>query len=272
MKMSIKKAALIIATAILPFTGCKKAAETTGLSSDDQTAALDQAQLEKTSNDVENISDNAGTTGTVNMRLAPSELGSCAVITFDTSSGTHTITIDFGTGCTDIYGNTRAGKIIISFSGHYRDSGSTHTITYSNYYFNGNKLNGSKSVTNIGSYTFSVIVNDSLTLTDGSVISWTGNRTRVWTNGYSTATIWDDEYNIYGTTTVSRSSTGKSTTFVVSSSTPLHVATICKWVESGIITATRSTGGSYSIDYGSTGCDNDATLTVGGKTYSIKLR
>jgi len=278
MKMSIKTGTLLIAIALISFVACKKSAE--NLSSDDTTAAADNAQIEKASNDAENSADVAATAGTgANLRVAPTGLGTCATITNDTVSVPHVLTIDFGPvdclGTDYIY---RRGQIIVTYTGKYKDAGSSHTISYNKYYYNDNQLKGYKTVTNMGmnssgNYFYNIDVHDSLVIdsTAGTVISWSGSRTRTWTAGYNTATKWDDEYDIFGTTTVTRAG-GKSVTFTVSSASPLHVAAICPWVESGSVTATRSAGGTYTIDYGTGTCDRLATLTVGGKTYNITLR
>lgn len=276
--MNIRTGMILTATALISFTACKKNTDT--LNSDDATAVMDQAQIERASNDAENIADaGAMAGGGANLRVAPVGLGSCATVTNDTTATPHVLTIDFGpTDCLGDDGVYRRGRIIVTYSGRYRDSGSTHIISYDHYYYDDNQVKGYKTVTNMGmngsgQYYYTIDVHDSLVIdsTAGTIISWDGSRTRTWTNGYSTPRRWDDEYDIYGTTTVTRPG-GRSVTFSVSSSTPLHIAADCRWIESGQLTATRASGDTYTIDYGTGSCDRLATITVGGRTHSITLR
>lgn len=93
----------------------------------------------------------------------------CATITFDTAASPKTLTIDFGTtDCLCGDGNYRRGKILVSWTGPYRDSGSVRTITFDQYFVNYNQLQGTKTVTNNGTNgsghpTFTVTVNGSVT-------------------------------------------------------------------------------------------------------------
>ena len=64
---------------------------------------------------------------------------SCPVITVThPSSGVwpKTVTIDYGSGCTGFYDNTRSGRIIIEVTGPRPVVGSMRRVTFDNYYFN----------------------------------------------------------------------------------------------------------------------------------------
>ncbi len=65
-------------------------------------------------------------------------------------SGRRSITIDYGTGCTGFYDNTRSGKIIINVTGPGGKMGSKRTVTFDDYYFNGIKVEGTKLFENLG--------------------------------------------------------------------------------------------------------------------------
>jgi hypothetical protein len=279
-KSILKTGALTVATFALVLVACNKKSSTTTttnttttLTSDDNGGyASDAAKLESASNDVVSIADAAATGGNSNLR----ETSTCATVSFDTlTSGAHSITIDFGTGCTGLDGKTRKGKIIVTFNGRYKDSASSHTITYNNYYVNSVQLTGSKTVTNqgrnsSGQYWYTVTVNDSLIFASDSIASWTGSRTRTWLAGYSTPSRLDDEYTIGGTTTVRRAN-GHTFTFTIT--TPLQVALSCPYIEAGVVNITSSTfTGTRTLDYGSGACDNNATLTIGSRSYPITLR
>ena len=180
--------------------------------------------------------------------------------------------------CSDM--RNRKGQLIVTYTGHYKDSNSTHTITTSNYFVDDYQVIFHKTVTNKGTNAsgqvwYTVTVNDSVVLAADSIISWTGNRTRTWLAGYSTADRSDDVYAIGGTTTLTRAN-GHVFTCTISSAAPLKIALACRWIESGILTVSSSTfaGGDRTLDYsyGGGGCDDKALLTIGSHTYVITLR
>jgi hypothetical protein len=45
----------------------------------------------------------------------------------------------------------------------------------------------------------------------------------------------------------------------------------CYWFESGKVDVMPTGRLTRSLDYGSSGCDNKATVTIGGNTYNIAL-
>ncbi len=276
----LKTRVFVLGAFMLLFAACKpKPVETTVLTSNDDNGgyASDAAKLDRNSNEAMSVADDAAITGGANLRIT----STYPVITNDTSATPHVLTIDFGpTPHTCLDGRTRQGEIICTYTGHYKDSASTHTLTYSNYYIDGLKMTGSKTVTNMGTNIYgqvwyNVVVNDSLYLTTDSVVSWTGNRTRTWLSGYSTASRIDDEYLIGGTTVLKRAN-GHIFTYAISTSSPLKVKLSCPFIESGVVTISSSsfTSGDRTLDYGygGGGCDALALLTIGSHTYIITLR
>jgi hypothetical protein len=275
MYISNKLTTVIIAVgtaSLLLFTACRKLKDT-----EDTGFGTDHATLEKTFSDVQSIADMASTDGGLaNYKLAPTLLGGCATVTKDTISSPHLMTIDFGaTNCLGADGNYRRGKIIVTYTGHYKDPGSSHTITFDNDFVNDNEVRGAKTVTNTGVNSsgqpqFSINVNGSVLLSGGNgTISWISSRTRTWISGYTTGDWKDDVYEISGTGTITRVS---GRTFDINITTPLHVALDCKWIESGIVQITPQGGNIRTLDYGNGTCDAQANLTVNGKTYSVSLR
>lgn len=275
MYISNKLTTVIIAVStvsLVMFTACRKQKDT-----EDTGYGTDHAALEKTFSDVQSITDQAGTDGGLSTyKMLPTLLGSCAVVTKDTVSNPHVATIDFGaTNCLSADGKYRRGKIIVTYTGRYRDVGSMHTITFDNYFVNDNEVKGTKTVTNTGTNSsgqpvFNINVNGSIVLSNGNgTLSWTSTRTRTWITGYNSGDWKDDVYEITGSGTVTRAS-GK--TFDMAIITPLHIALDCKWIQSGVVQITPQGGNVRSLDYGNGTCDDQADLTVNGKTYSISLR
>lgn len=275
----MKTAALIMVASVITFTSCKRNNnnQTDVLTSTDDNGgyASDAAKLESHNNDVISITDVAATTGSSGLRTT----STCAIVTFDTSGSAHTMTVDFGTtGCTGADGKTRIGKLIVAYTGHYKDSASSHTITGINYKVNGLDLRVHKTVTNMGrntsgNYYYAVTVNDSIVYASDSIASWTGSRNRTWITGYSTSPRADDSYEITGNTVVTRAN-GHIFTFSITS--PLKIAYGCDYIETGIVTisSTSFTLGTRTLDYsyGGGGCDNQALLSIGSHNYVITLR
>ena len=261
---------------------CHKTAATT----EDVGYASEQAVADKTLNDVSSISDQAATLtsgSSMNYRTASTTLGGCATVTKDsTVSGgvtTYTIIIDFGTtDCLGLDGRYRRGQIIVTHTGHYAYSGSIRTITFNNFYQNDNKVEGSKTVQNMGHNSlgqpyFDVTINSTITMVTGAVklANWT--RVRTWTAGYTNDSDRSgDVYSITGTGTLTRAN-GTVVNCNIPVATPLIVAHSCKWIEAGTIVYTLPDGKTRILNYGNTpSCDDMATDTLpNGTTRNITL-
>ncbi|MEO6316409.1 MAG: hypothetical protein ABIU63_05275 [Chitinophagaceae bacterium] len=280
-KISIFIAASVISSSLL-FTSCKKDA-----SKDSDVESAENSSLAEASfDDVATISDQAALGGSVNMRVAgdasasreEGSLGSgCASVTFDTVTVPHLITIDFGAAncvCND--GRTRRGKILVGYSGRYKDAGTVINISFNNYFVNDNQLTGTKKITNqglnaAGNLVYKIEVDGSVVKANGAgTITWVSTRQREWTAGASTPLVLsDDAYSITGTATGTNAS-GKSYSFTITS--PIVRKMSCHYIESGVIDITPEGKPTRTLDYGSTGCDANATVTILGYSFPITLR
>ena len=284
-KMKTKKVltyVMIFSLVGVLFTSCKKKTDDTD---NDTSAAADNALAEGTFNDVHNIADQAATgslatyDGTYTSNGDKGMLSTCATITLQNvnSLDDDTLHVNFGaTNCLCSDGRYRRGTINVVYSGMYADSGSHHTITFTNYFVNDNQILGSKTVVNngrnaAGHPTFSITVNGTIIKASGAgTITWVSNRTREWTVGYNTPLDWtDDTYSITGTAS---GTSAAGNTFTASIGTPLIKKMSCHWIESGTIDLTPSGKPVRHFDFGNTGCDNRATVTINGNTYDIFLR
>jgi hypothetical protein len=186
-----------------------------------------------------------------------------------------TITVNYGSGCTGFYDNTRSGKIIIVVTGPRKTASSKRTVTFDNYYFNGIKVEGTKTVENLGynsnqNMVFSVkLTGGKLTLPDNSVIERTFDHQREWIAGYNTKNIWDDEVLISGT---SSGVTLNQVAYTNAITTPLHWTRACKFIVSGIVDIERAGKESIILNFGSGNCDAVATVTKGEETKEITLK
>ncbi|MES1181665.1 MAG: hypothetical protein ABUL44_02610, partial [Flavobacterium sp.] len=77
-------------------------------------------------------------------------LPECAIVTESGDNYPRTITIDYGTGCTNTNGITKQGMIIIETSDDMLNAGATRIVTFENYYVNNTQIEGSRTTTNIG--------------------------------------------------------------------------------------------------------------------------
>lgn len=273
-KLMLFASALTLAASISLFTACKKndSPASTTTATEDTEYASDQTLAERMYQDAQTMSEKGeSTTGSGEFKMT----SSCGTVTHSGS----TYTIDFGTvNCLCADGRYRRGKIIVNYSGGgYADSGSVHTITFDGYYQNDNKIEGTKTVTNMGHNAaghpwFQVTVNGTVIKSTGVSIGVDWTRNREWTAGYTTHGVWsDDVYSVTGSGTITR--TAGTMTATISATAPLIIALNCNWIEAGTITYTFPSGLSRSLNYGDTPvCDNVAVLTLAtGTTRSISL-
>ena len=117
-----------------------------------------------------------------------------------------TMIIDYGNSnpvCIS-YGNIKSGKIIIIYTGKYRDSLSVMTTTFDDYHVNNNLVQGERILTNQGrnnkgNMWFTIEVNNATIGIDNGTINWTATQTREWVSGAGTYfDITDDQYKITG--------------------------------------------------------------------------
>lgn len=206
--------------------------------------------------------------------LADQDKAACnVIITVDTLNSVKTVTIDYGTtNCECNDGKTRRGKVITTLTGPYFAVGTVKTHTTVDYYVNDNKIDGTKTVTNMGLNSlgqpyFNVAVNGTVTLSTGEIIAYTATRVRTMTAGYSTPLIHlDNEFDITGSASATISN-GSGYTSVITN--PLHKKIGCGKFVSGTINFTPTNKPVRVIDYGNGACDETFTVTINGITYTI---
>ncbi|MEX1187926.1 MAG: hypothetical protein WED33_01625 [Bacteroidia bacterium] len=251
---------------------------------DDTSAAQNENMAENYFSELSSISDQVATTGDLSgYKLSEDQgtlLATCAVITIDTSSNVsaqnpNIFTIDFGSGCQGTDGKLRVGKIIITATGRYLDEGTVITITPENYSVNGNLVNGSRIVTNLGENalgqpSFSVSVNGTIVLANnGGTITWNANRIRTWTTGFNTPLLFfDDEYSISGSSTGTKVN-GQSWTAQIN--TALLYRHSCRQIVTGTITINPQDRPERLVNFGNGDCDYTASVTINGNTYTFTL-
>jgi hypothetical protein len=282
--MNSRKLSLFIAASLLLssiyLVSCKK--DTT--KDADTESAENNALAESQYNDVTTLVDQAALSGDVTVGVAGGNSangtdgslgGPCATISIDTVTSPHSITINFGTAnclCKD--GRNRRGKIIASYTGKYRNTGTVISISFDGYYVNDNQIKGTKTVTNMGpnnagNIVYSIeVTGQIIKANNGGTITWTSTRQREWIGGASTLDLSDDAYSITGTAS---GTNAKGNAYTISITKPLVRKMNCRWFESGTLDVTPEGKPVRTLDYGSTGCDANATVTILGYTIPIVL-
>ena len=260
--------------------GCKKDKDDSALDTD-TSSATENAAMEAAFDDVSGIADEAAD-GSVSSYRDPSVqkvMTSCAVVTLDTAVLPYRITIDFGnSNCLGNDGNYRRGKIYIDFIGGYRDSGSTHTVSFDNYFVNDNQLTGTKMVTNngrnaAGHLSYTIVVNGSVLWSagfGGGTSSLSSTRTRTWVSGESTLPWTDDIYRISGS---SSGTTRNGTSYTLQITSPLKKEIGFRHFTEGVVDFVPGSLATRTIDfsYVNGAQDNLARVTINGVTFTIML-
>lgn len=265
----------LIAMTSLVYTGCRKKEDpkpkNANAAADNATSEAAFAGIWKQISTVTDTSNN--------IRSMSSACATASITPFDAVTWPKTVTINFGTtNCLGDDGNFRRGIITAVFTGPYLDSGTVITVTLTNYYHNDYHIQGTQTITNKGNNSsghlvYNVVVNSATVThpTNGHSSSWTTNQDREYYAGYTTPiNIWDDVYLITGTAN-GVSMEGES--YTIATNTPLEVHIGCHWIQAGKFTLTLGSYPSYPIlfDYGTTGCDGNATATLDGTTYNFTM-
>ena len=272
---------MITALSLLTFISCKKDKTDPDLSGFN--LADDEAVSEAVFEDVFNSMDNATIILEESVKGGDTKSEILSEDTCPVISVTHpttgiwpkVITLDYGSGCTGFFDNTRSGKIVIEVTGPRNEAGSKRTVTFDNYYFNRIKVEGEKVFENLGlndnqNPVISVtLTGGKLILPDGTVIERSVDHQREWIAGFSTRNIWDDECLITG---IASGKNIKGYEYTRTITTALHWKRVCQFLVSGVIKIEREGAEPAELDYGSGDCDNKANVTGGGETKEIMLK
>jgi hypothetical protein len=264
---------LAFAAILMSYVGCKKEETLT----DEQNIALAQQTLKASLFFTSSFSQASNGTSKANgFKGDDSDLqprGACSaptVVPADLITFPKTVTMDYGTGCTDSDGKNKTGKLMLKV-GKFWETGSSIQAIFENYSEDGIKLEGTYSIVNnstFGVHNLTFIAdNIKITGTDGKTIAYNIRQTHKQVGGTFNANFFDDVYEI---TTEMSSTLPDGTKVSWASSAPLKKTNVCWWVQKGTGTI-KVNDTPMTIDFGNDTCDNDATLTIGGIVHKIKL-
>lgn len=296
--LNVKLAVLAICSSLFIVISCSK--EKSQTSTDEQELEVSQvsseadAEAESTFNeffdDVMGVNNDVGVAGsgvffgrTDSLNPVPR----CFTITVTHPNGTPfpaVVTIDFGTtGCPGPDGRVRRGKIITEYTARLVNPGAVATTTFDNFYVDSVKVEGTHRISNTSQlpniprrYKVEVI-NGKLSKPSGNFVEWNSTKVIVQVEGLITPDFpRDDVFRIEGSA-YGRVKRGSLLVRWESAITePLFRRFTCRWIVKGRIRTVRVNLPSGSpwvavLDFGAGNCDNQATLTVNGRTRQITL-
>lgn len=303
-KITLSVAAIMLAMAVSVIS-CKKKDNTPDPADDETSSASDNSMAERTSNDAtlmfSQASEIAVGDSLSSFRSAGEDVFgmSCATVVRDFVN--KIITITFSGTCLD--GRTRSGSLIGDYSQstlgatYYRHPGYKCVVTSSNYVVDGTQISINKTITNttpsgFDSTTTNMTWSISSTISivkasNGGTVSWTCNKTKTLLNTSDTAVYhgqlipisWNKARigitgNSSGTTAGGESFTANATSQLVRDMTcSPSASTYPGWHPfiQGAIDFTPGSRATRHIDYGNGACDNLATVTVNGVSFTITI-
>lgn len=186
------------------------------------------------------------------------------------------ITLDFTSGCTDVAGNIRKGKILVNFKGARFRPGSITSIVFENYEINGMKLNGVRTLTYLPNSTL-IKPQFQVQLENGSV-EWNGKtatREHCFVGTWNRGNLLNAEDDVLQMSACSGwaaqgiNRAGVSYQMLIEQELvykrgcPMAVSGIKRFVE-------VNSGKEIIIDYGSGTCDAVFTITVNGNIRNVR--
>lgn len=214
-----------------------------------------------------------GMEGSLNSKKS-SSASSCMTISLDTTGATTKFILDFGTtNCTGADGKQRRGQLILSVEDNPFDPGSVLSITSNGFALNDHEVTGSKAMTFMGLDAnndpyLTLVTALSIQRPDGKTIVWNSNQTRTWTDGFATLDPNDNAAEVTGT---ANGLTADSIAYNINVLTPLRAEATCGYLVSGSFKLSSPVFTDRIFDYGNGTCDNVATVTVNGNTYTFNM-
>ena len=194
---------------------------------------------------------------------------------------TDTLIIDFGSGepvCLK-NGKIRTGKIIVTYTGKYRDSLSVITSNFDNYYVNNYLIQGeiivkNKGNNNDGNLCFTIDINNaSITTPMNGTINWQSNKIKEWLNGQNTYfDISDDQFKISGNTSGNAVNGNNFTSEIIE---PLLLDLGCLpycVIKKGASKISPNGYDDRMIDYGDSICDCNVNIIINETNYPVVVQ
>ncbi len=284
MKTTSTPAIIAIVFILLSLASCKKEGASTAVTEEQEATfelSTDQAIADNLTEDANGIFMEAAAkknllgSSSGSQAVSTTNILSSAIITVNTTAGfPKNITIDFGNGCTSPNGIVHKGKIHVTLSDSVRKTGSTALITFTNYYINNYKKEGSITWRNTSTASTKgwqrKVTGGKITAPDGRFWLHSGIRDVVQISGALTpGSLLDDIFLITGNHTITNAA-GKTRNCYITEA--LQKQTVCDNIGTGKL---KVEGASHAaiINFGDGACDKLATISIdGGDLRTIQLR
>jgi hypothetical protein len=206
----------------------------------------------------------------------------CPEIILNGTTFPMTVSIDFKSGCEN-GGVTYKGKIIAVMTDHFKTAGCKIDVTFDGFYVNDNKVEGTKTITNLGRNTdavpklmFKVEVKNGIITTPDGTIKFNATKTWTWLEGEDTAwpTINDDVWLLEGNASGTNVNNLNYTVSTISGF-PLKIKILgCLGkteIVSGKLKIVPEEGQDMTLNYGNGDCDKKAVITIAGVDFDVDL-
>lgn len=202
-----------------------------------------------------------------------------ATVTVEGNDQAGTITIDFGDGTTR-NGVTRKGKIYIAYEGARRALNSTHTITFENFYVNGVKVEGTRTV-RVSAVTLTSITHEitldagKLTWNEGTTEETTATRDahhfRTWDRTAGQVSILAEEGWAEGSNRNGVPYLMEVQEDIVFKASCMAEKKFLPVSGTKVLTLGANAERVITVNYGSGDCDNLITVTINGQTKEVTV-
>jgi hypothetical protein len=181
-----------------------------------------------------------------------------------------TMTINYGPGVADSSdGRTRSGIITVSFSNYWHRPGTTATVTYTGYSVNNISYVGGVTLYRNTDTTFTVTVTGAICKTANWNITFGASRVFTWVQGRGDTVAAHSLFSITGT---SNGMDRNQVNYTAAVSKALVRSSGCGYITSGTIEITPAGLSKRTVDFGNGNCDNSATVTIDGNSYTLTLQ
>jgi hypothetical protein len=266
--------------AIVLIPSCSKE-DSGSISSNDIVAAQDEAYADALYEEVDNMVVSNITTLDINhfsmMALkSASDEDECVSISVDHPDSTwfpKVITLDYGTGCTKVFRDdtiTWRGQIIITLTDRWFVQGAEHIVTFNNFYINDVKIEGTRTITNMGLNAKNhlelkiVLENGKITFNDTASMTRNATHVREWIHSFNPL---NDTILITGSASGTNVKGENYERLITEPLVMVHCQDyFWRWViVAGKVQITNSVTGITNVEYTGTGCE--ATITIGKNGY-----
>ena len=258
------------------------------ISETDLVLAQDEAYADALYTEVDNmvISEIAALDGNgyISLGLKSTENGDpCFTVNVDHPDSTHfpkVITIDYGEGCTVVFHDdtiTRKGQIIITITDRWFMPGAQHIVTFNNFYLNDAKIEGTRTITNLGlndeyHLEMSIVLEDGkITFNDNTWMTRDANQLREWIRHMNPQ---NDTVLITGSAN-GINILGQEYSRVITEPLVLVHCQEYKWrwvIVEGTVEVTNSVTGVTTIDFSAEDCDGTVIVNKNGYRHNYEFR